>query len=72
MEHHRIQLKSINRSIDVELLSKAERKFHHPYSDSYEKSNVSVRSKHSQNEFPKQIFPFIDKKENLLKQIKNY
>ncbi|CAF3964773.1 unnamed protein product [Adineta steineri] len=72
VKHHRIQLECVRRSIDNEMLSKAERKFHHPYSDPYKKCNVSVPFSQLQNEFPEQIFPFVNEKDNSLNAIENY
>ncbi|CAF1324840.1 unnamed protein product [Adineta steineri] len=71
-DHHQIQFNIISSSMDEELLSKAEQKFHKPYSGHFNKQNISLKTTDRQKEFPNQIFPFIDSQDNPLSKIDNY
>jgi hypothetical protein len=70
--HHQIQLKSTNKSIDQELLSIAAQKFHHSCADHFNKPTVSVQTADRHNAFPQEIFHSINDQHNPLDAITNY
>ncbi|CAF1334201.1 unnamed protein product [Rotaria sordida] len=71
-DHHRIQIRSANKSIDQELLRSTEQKFHHSYSGHFNKPTVSVQTADQKNTFPQAIFPSINNQDNPLSEITNY
>jgi hypothetical protein len=71
-DHHQIQVKPTEKLIEQKLLSIAHQKFHHPYSDHFDKPTVIHQAPNRQNVFPQEIFPSIDDREDSLSEITNY
>ncbi|CAF3852881.1 unnamed protein product [Rotaria sordida] len=72
-DHHQIQFKFSNESIDSILLKNAEQKFHHLNQDHFIKLKSSIISNiHQQNIFPQEIFFSNDNQDNSLNEIKAY
>ena len=72
VEHHSIQLKSLDKSIDEKLLSKAEHKFHRPHSNLLGQRKVSCQASNQKSEFPDQIFHSVNNKDDPLGKINDY
>ena len=67
-DHHEIQLKFSNESIDLILLKSAEQKFHH-FNENNLKSSTIIQQ---QNRFPEEIFLSNNNQNNSLTEIKTY
>ena len=71
--HYEIKLKTTEKSIDQNVLRKAQQRFFHRYSGHFEKPWKSIETQTKQNEFPSEIFslPKTKDKKNL-NEIRDY
>ena len=71
-DHHQIQFKPTQKSIDPILLQDAKRKFHRHYTGHFNKPTTTLPTITYPKEFPCGIFPSVEDPENPLKKITNY
>ncbi|CAF1098314.1 unnamed protein product [Rotaria sordida] len=70
--HHQIELRPTNKSIDQQLLQSATQKFHHSHVDYLQKPIVSIQTTNEQKPFSEEIFPSINSNDNPLSEITKY
>ncbi|CAF1097430.1 unnamed protein product [Adineta steineri] len=70
--HHHIQVKLTENSINQKILHNAQLRFHHTYRGHFNKPNISLQADKRQNAFPQDIFPSINNQNDHFSELTNY